>query len=277
MKTIYVDDLFLLNLAINYFILLATAKLCALPYRRLRFGLGAAFGGIYAVLVLLPGMNFLAQPILKLALGAAITLIAFGDAKKILKPFVAFLAVSAAFGGAIFAISMLGGGSLEGGFYINADLKVLLLSFAICYFSITLVFDRLVQRRGRETMAVRIELCGKSVEFTALRDTGNQLFDPVSGLPVMVAGRDAAAALLPPFAFEALNRGATELLQSLGQDAALGAKFRLVPYSALGLKMALLPVFRPDVLIINGKAEKNLLVGLSPMNLCKDGDFSAVI
>ena len=47
MKTVYLDELFVLNLVIDYFLLLAAAKLCALPFRRGRFALAAALGGLY--------------------------------------------------------------------------------------------------------------------------------------------------------------------------------------------------------------------------------------
>ncbi|MEG0777780.1 MAG: sigma-E processing peptidase SpoIIGA [Oscillospiraceae bacterium] len=277
MKTVFVDDMFLLNLIINYFILLATAKLCAMPLRRWRFALAGALGALYSVLVLLPPLRFLASPITKLALGAFMTLIAFGNARRLLKPFIAFLAVSAAFGGAVFAASMLAGNAPGEGLYINASLRVLLLSFAACYLALTLVFNRLTKKRSRETVSVRISLCGKTAEFKALRDTGNELYDPVSGLPVMVAGFQTASALLPENCTLALQKGAPEFFETLMENAALRAKFRLVPYSAIGQQAGLLPVFRPDLALINGQEVKNILVGLSPTILCSDDEYSAII
>ena len=48
MSTVYLDELFLLNLLVDYFLLLGTAKICALPYRRGRFLAGAALGALWS-------------------------------------------------------------------------------------------------------------------------------------------------------------------------------------------------------------------------------------
>lgn len=277
MKTIYVDEMFLLNLVINYFIVLATAKLCALPLKRIRFVLAAALGALYSVLILLPSLRALASPVMKLCLGAAITLVAFGNAKRLLRPFFAFLAVSACFGGAVMGASLLSGGLVSDGFFIGASMKTLVLSFGASYFVITLVFNRLERRRARETLSVSLSLCGKTVSFNALRDTGNELYDPISGLPVMVAGAELAKQLLPDECFAALELGATEFLQALSGYEPLKSRFRLVPYNAVGVSSGLLPVFRPDALSLGGKKRDNLLVGLSSTKMSSNGEFSAVV
>ena len=51
-------------------------------------------------------------------------------------------------------------------------------------------------------------------------------------------------------------------------------KFRLIPYSAVGVA-GMLPVFTPELLTIDGKEEKELLVAVSPTAV-GDG-FEAVI
>jgi len=277
MKTVYVDEMFLLNLTINYFIILATAKLCALPLKRIRFGVSAAVGALYSVLLLLQPFQFLASLVMKLVLGFLMTLISFGIEINILKAFFAFLAVSAAFGGAVYAASILAGNNIDDGLYIKASMRVLLLSFALCYFVLTFVFKRFGKRYTKEIHGVKVTLCGKTVEFKALRDTGNGLYDPISGLPVMIVGIEEAGKLLNEELKDALKNGVPEFIEDLSNEDALRSRFRLVPYSAVGLKMALLPVFRPDELCLDGKEEKNTLVGISPTTLCNDGEFSAVI
>ena len=57
---VYVDRVFLLNLAVDYLLLMTTATLAGTPLRRLRFGICAALGGIYAVCVFL--LPLLAHP-----------------------------------------------------------------------------------------------------------------------------------------------------------------------------------------------------------------------
>ena len=72
MTVVYIDALFLLNLIVNYLLLLAAAKLAGEPLRRLRLAAGAALGGLYAAAIFFPGMGFLTHPLCKL--GAAVSL-----------------------------------------------------------------------------------------------------------------------------------------------------------------------------------------------------------
>ena len=55
MTVVYLDRVVLLNLAVDYLLLLATARLAGLPLRRRRLGLCAALGAAYAAAVFLPG------------------------------------------------------------------------------------------------------------------------------------------------------------------------------------------------------------------------------
>lgn len=68
---IYIDRVFLLNLAVDYLLLLAAARLAGIPLRRLRLLLCAAGGGLYAAVVFLPGLGWLAHPVGKVVSGAA--------------------------------------------------------------------------------------------------------------------------------------------------------------------------------------------------------------
>ena len=73
MTVVYIDALFLLNLIVNYLLLLAAAKLAGEPLRRLRLAAGAALGGLYAAAIFFPGMGFLTHPLCKL--GAAVLML----------------------------------------------------------------------------------------------------------------------------------------------------------------------------------------------------------
>ena len=79
MTVIYVDTLFLLNAAVDYLLLLASAR-AGEPLARLRFLLGALLGGLYAVSLFLPGLSFLARPPCRLA--AAVLMVLSGLLEK---------------------------------------------------------------------------------------------------------------------------------------------------------------------------------------------------
>ncbi|NCC67531.1 MAG: hypothetical protein EOM14_04960, partial [Clostridia bacterium] len=110
--------------------------------------------------------------------------------------------------------------------------------------------------------------------FTALCDTGNELFDPLTGLPVMVADIHCLLPLLPKNALSALKCGVFDYVE---QMSCAGFSFRLVPYSTLSADGSLLPVFRPESVIVEGKETRDILVGVTARSMCSDGEYSAVI
>ena len=275
MDVIYVDSLFFLNAVIDYFLLLAAARLCPHEPRRVRLALSAAFGGLYAVASVLPALGFLQSTAMKLLCGAGMVLIAFGGQGKLLRTGVVFLAVSAAFGGAVWAISMLGGGFSPSQPYIPVSLPMLAVSFAVCYIVISLVFRRIGARTERALVCAAVTLGTARAEFTALLDTGNSLHDPVSGAPVLVADAAALAPLLPPGA--ALSGDAQADFLRLSADRALRGRLRLIPYAAVGVESGLLLALRTDGITANGKPTEAYLAAFSPNTLCPDGEYQAVL
>ena len=88
---IYVDTLFLLNGMVDYLLLLASARLAGEPLFRVRFALGAVFGGLYAVAIFLPGLAFLVRPPCRLAAAVLMVLLAFWRSRRLLRQMVIFL------------------------------------------------------------------------------------------------------------------------------------------------------------------------------------------
>lgn len=273
MDIIYADRLFCINFIVDYLLLLITGRLCALELKRRRYVLGAVLGGAYAVLAVLPGMDFLAEGPVKLAMAAAMVLAAFGGERKLVRPALTFLAVSAALGGGIWALSMFSGGLRSTAAVVPVSLRTLVMAFALCYALVSLAFHRFGKRAERRLCRVELEFLGGRTAFQALEDSGNELTDPVSGCAVMVAERRALEAVLPELPAEA---DAAAILERAGTDPRCQGRFRLVPYSAVGVESALLAAFRPDRLTVDGRVEKGVLVAVAPNRLCADGEYSAV-
>ena len=180
MDIIYIDRLFLLNLVLDYFIVLCSARLCGIRLRRARYAAAAVFGALYAVLSLLPGLAFFKLWPVKLICGLLMALIAFGGEDKLWRCCLTFFAVSALFGGAVWAISLQNGGNFGSGAYIPVSLPVLILSFALIYAVLSFVFRRSVKSADACVSDVEIEFMGNRVFLRCLHDSGNALFDPVS-------------------------------------------------------------------------------------------------
>ncbi len=273
MQTVYIDSLFLINTAINYVLMLCTAKICGITAGRLRIAAAGVFGGVYAVSAIF--FNFLNSPALKIACGIIMVLIVFGSEKRILRVGLIFFAVSAAFGGSIFAVSLLRGDSAG----IQISVKTLIISFALCYAVFAIVFRRLGRVAIKaDTVSVTLSLGERSLRLTALRDTGNSLTDTLTGKPLIIISREDAVQLLPPRAAALFTEEAFSDPVSLTLKAeAAGIRLRLLPYSAVGIKSGLLPAFRLDSTLIDGKRSANLLAAVSPTKLSDVGAYSALV
>ena len=283
MTVIYVDTLFLLNAVVDYLLLLASARLAGEPLRRLRFALGAVLGGLYAVAIFLPECSFLSHPLCRAASALLMMVAAYGGSRRLLRQGILLVARTCAFGGGVVAIGLMGGTglSLGGGvFYSPMDLKMVLLSAAVCYLVVTMVFRRLGRHTasGGELARAVLRLGERRVEFTALVDTGNTLTDPVSGRGVMVAEGEAARALFPrdhrPDRQDFTDpAGAVE---RLGTGVWRG-RFRLLPYRAVGVDRGLLLAVRADSLELDGSEKGPVLVALSPTPVSDGGGYRALI
>ncbi len=271
METIYLDELFLLNLAIDYFLLLATARVCALPFRRSRFAAGAALGALWCCLSLVPGLTFLSQPLLRPALAMGITLTAFGDARKLFRCFFAFWGVSALFGGSVYAATLWQGSPVHtGGKLLRLDMRVLTLSFALCWALVSLMFRRGIPAARRQYHTVTVEKKGVSVRFQALADTGNSLHDPLSGCAALVAEAGALKPLFP-HTDEATLRGppAEAVLRIPGM--------RLIPCATIRGDRQLLLAFLPDRITVDGLERSDLIVAIGPAPIGTDGAYQAIL
>ena len=283
MTVIYVDTLFLLNAVIDYLLLLSAARLAGEPLRRLRFALAAALGGGYAVALFVPGLGFLSNPLCRLASALLMLLTAYGGSRRLLRQGLLFLLLTCALGGGVVAIGLLGQGGLTlggGVFYSALDIKTVLLSAAVCYGVLTLVFRRLAAHSALagELVSVRLTLLGRQVELTALVDTGNTLTDPASGRPVMVAEGESLAGLFP----REHRPGPEDLRDPAGGMARLGTgewqgRFRLLPYRSVGTDRGLLLAVRLDGAAMEGREQGPVLVALSPNPVSDGGGYRILI
>lgn len=274
MNVIYVDELFFLNALTDYLLLLSCARLRGRALRRTRFAAAAALGGVYAVFAAIPPLSFLVSLAVKALVSLLMAWIAFGTPPELWRGWGCFLALSSAFAGAVYGISLLSGAEVRG-VLSGASLKTLTLSFGLCYAAVRLFFGRFLKRRERCVVEAKIELCGKTVSLQALRDTGNSLFDPLSGSRILLAEPGSLASLFTPPLVLPLPDDPAACFRVLSSHPVLSRRLRLVGFSAVGTKRGLLVCFRPDAVTVEGIAEQ-YLVALSPTPL-GGGEYSALV
>ncbi len=284
--TVYIDSLFALNAIINYLLLVVSARLCDLPVKRWRMLLGAVLGGVYAVVVFLPPFHFLMSLLCKGIVALLMSLIAAGGVawRRFVKYTLVFLGVSFATGGAVMALGAVTGqmGVRNGAAMTSIHMPTLILGFGVCYLILTLVFRRSARHGGlsHDVAAVEVVSEGRTVRFSALLDSGNTLTDPLTGAPVMIVEPEKLCSLWPPACRSLIDRRAlrdpTALLSQL-HEIGMGARFRLVPYRAVGTAAGFLLTYRPDYVAVADKVQKRLLTALSPEPLSDGAAFSAIV
>jgi len=257
MEIIYIDLHFMINLLADYLLCLACARFNGLRLKRLRYLFAALLGAGYSVAVLLPGLEWLGMSPLKLLCALLMAFIAYGREQQPLRCALAFLGISAAFGGTVWALNMANGANS-----ITLSTKTLFLSFALCYALLSLFFRSRARLPEKPRAKVKLGFLGRVAEFSVLLDTGNSLSDPVSGSAVMPVCPHALKPLFIGFE-ELMNRAPIEFLEQADKADALRGKFRLIPYSALS-GSGILPAFRPDYLCIDEREQRDVLVAISP-------------
>ena len=277
---VYVDEAFALNLLIDWLLLKTAVALTGQRASRLRLWLAALLGALYAVLVLLPGCRFLAALPLRLALFALMACTAFGFSRAALRPGLWYLGVCCGFCGLAYAMSVLLGRGvllLGGAVWYAVSFRFLALLAGMSYLLIWLLLPKLGAHKGAETVGLTLELAGRRVRLTALRDTGNSLRDPITGSPVVVAEGQVLQRLLPELP---LNRAQLrdpaalmELLRLLHPEL----RPRLIPYRAVGTESAMLLAIPCTCTEEGPQKPRPILAAFSPTTISDGGLYEAIV
>ncbi len=279
-KTIYADILFLINFIINYLILFTSGHIGTQHIRRWRLFLAATTGAIYGVAAFFPSLPFITSFPVKLAVSALMALISFGKA-NILKNTLLFLGVSLAFGGAVFAATLLGFGDfceVRGGvYYIHLSLSTLLFTSLCTYVLLSVIFHRAAARADRKFSEVTVRSNEHCVAFTALHDTGNSLREPGSNAHIVISDYSTLRGVLPESARELMDSTSPETFSLLLDKLSVCGEFKLIPYKTVGSDFSLMLTYRPQSIELDGKELSGALIGFCPYSVSDGGTYSAII
>jgi len=258
--TIYVDEYFLLNVCLDFFVLVLTGKLTKEKSAWSRLSLAAILGGIYAVCIFLPELQILSSWWGKLICSLLMIAIAYPPQNKYtyLKCVACFYAVSFLTAGTTMALMYSFGQKIiqtwNGIALPVVDFRYMWLFLAIILVGIFshLLYQNLSKdlQQGEWLVQLTVGLEEKEKTVTALIDTGNNLIEPLSTNPVVLVEDWCLWHLLPEEIVHALqaNASADELFLA-GATTALSSKMRLIPYQTIGQQGILLG-FKPDWLVI---------------------------
>ncbi|USG67570.1 sigma-E processing peptidase SpoIIGA [Brevibacillus ruminantium] len=298
---VYLDIILLLNLAIDTLLLWFTAYFRKERVRWWRIILASLFGSTYLAFFFFPVFAPMYQWSVKLLFSVIMLWIAFGRKRLLgfLHNLILFYFVAFVFGGGVFGlqyflstqnevISELVTVHSDGfGVGFTPTLAILLAGFVLVFFLSKQSYAAIQQPRRVEAVLaeVVVKLAGETVLCRGLVDTGNQLYEPITRTPVMVAETRLFAHILP----EALIGLSSNSEQPLDQMEGIWEKLtpewqprlRLVPYRSVASGMSFLIAFKPDEVLIvqDGKRylTKKVLVGLNPIPLAADGQYQAIV
>ena len=243
---VYLDVLMVLNFLVDFCLLLGTNRLAGYPSEVKKSALAAALGGLYGGVCVLPGWQFLSGSFWRLTVLVLMAGIVFGWNGEALRRGIVFVLLTMALGGVAMGFS-------DGNFW-TLSLSALAVG-GMCVFGFR-------GHLGAEYLPVELE----GIRFTALRDTGNSLTDPITGQQVLVVSSQVAKQLL--------NLSERELANPCD---ALGKveSGRLIPYHAVGKSGILLAKRYENVTI--GKWKGSTLVGFSPSKIGQGKLYEALM
>ena len=280
MTVVYLDQVFLLNLAVDYLLLLGTAHLAGAPLERRRFLGCAALGGLYAAAVFLPGMQALSSPLGKLLAGLFMSALAFWPLRRCWRQVALFFLLSGALGGLLLGVGLAVGSPgavLRRLYYAHISWPVLIGTAAGMGLLLHLIFGQGARHGGGELMTVTVSIHQRQHRLPTLFDTGNTLRDPISGQPVLVAEASALEELWPPEMAAILKSTITpEEKMARLHHCGLGRGFSLLPFRSVGRSSGLLLAVRSDFVEVGGGKYPHTLVAIAEGKLSDGGAYQAL-
>ena len=246
MQTIYIDTLICVNLFIDYIILFTVRKLLRINSGIIRLLLASTEGAIFTLGVFLPFYTKLFSVFYRLITAVVIVLTAFGKCnfKGLIIRTASFIGISLSFSGAVTLIWNLlkPEGIVVWGDTVYFDISpIMLILCTLISFVLLTLFDRIKEKMHPKVRVHKITVIeGKDTfTFDSMVDTGCNLKEPFSGLPVIVAEREVIDTVIPE------------------------KKTRIVPFNTLSGD-GMLKAFKPEKIIIDGKEYKSgVYIGVS--------------
>ena len=184
---IYLDILLAVNFILDFFLLLATGKLCGALAGRWRVVAASAAASLFSLVLLLPPLPMMIQLAIKV-LGSAIPVfIGFqrGSLRQTAKRVFWFFLLNLLLAGAVFfwciALSPTGIEQNNLAVYFNLSPITLILSVLAVYLSLCLL-ELIFGRPGAPPrVSLELQLGGGWVKTSAMLDTGLSIRDPLTG------------------------------------------------------------------------------------------------
>lgn len=292
---VYLDVIWALNLLFDSLLLYLTAIFLKRSIRLWRLLAGGFIGSLIILLSFTPLNVYSSHPISKLICSIVMVLIAFGY-----KRFAFFLKALMT----LYVSTFLIGGALMGAHYfIQYDpmltTKVLMSSvkgfgdpiswlFVLIGFPVAWHFSRknvesmeMTKIQFEQIVNVRLNIEGENMIFKGLVDSGNQVYDPLSKLPVMFVSIKNQLEAIP----ESIKKLAADpeplIMGSQQIPDEWQNRLRIVPFRVVGKDHQLIVAIQPDLILIEHKGTVYFcdkgLVSFTLQELSADNAFQCIV
>ena len=293
--TFYMDVIWLLNFLFDVLLLQFTALLLKTKiawWRLIAAGVIASFSVFGYVSATL---SFLLHPLVKLALSVLIVWTAFG-----FRRFKFFLQATLTF---YITTFILGGGLIGLHYFFQYESQFsqsllmasvrgfgdpiswifVIIGFPVLWFISTKQSEKweMSKIRFHETVKVYVEIMDFKWNLTGLVDSGNQLYDPLSKLPVMIISTSHLENRIPSDILQISQTPDDYLNGRISLPEGWDYRMRMIPARTVGQTGELLVAFKPDQIVIETKSgariEPKALIAFSSHSLSSEGMFNCII
>lgn len=268
---VYLDILFFINLIMNYIILIVTSVFGGIYTQRIKIFCSAFLGALYAVCVFFVNLSF----IFKICFGILMVYISFGK-QNLLKNSILFFMVSFMFAGSIIAIFYLSKNPtymlINGTPYIDIDINLLVSAFIFCYISLCIFHRGLGKNKliSDNITDIYIKIGSKQTKISTFIDSGNVLFDTITGKPIIIVEASVLFQIMPKNLQFILKENPIDSVEfaSLIEN---NMKIRLINFKSLGNNHGIMTIFSPDEILDKNYKKIDALVGISLNNISLAG------
>lgn len=292
--TVYADMVFLLNFCVDLLLLWLTMAIRKQRTAFWRLAVAAFLGAGYAVMMLAPVLPWVFTWGVKLIFSCLMVFVAFGyhSGPAFLRSWGVFYLTSFVVGGGLFAVhyflldqqKVLNGVLItqSSGMGTPVTWTFIAIAFPLVWLYSRLTFKSLAERQDIHRFLVHVELVigEKRASGAGLIDTGNQLRDPLTRMPVMIVETRLVNPILPQVVRQAVQQH--DVTQGLSQlSPEWMTRVKLIPYRSVTRGTDFLLALKPDKIKVVQREKthelENVLIGLDNGRLSSDGTYQMIL
>lgn len=192
---VFLDVLLLENFIVNLFLLRATVQTIRKKISTRRLIMAAIIGSSYVITLVIPWLKFFTVTPFKILIAMVMIVIAIGykDFSALIKGTLLFIVYSMFLAGIAFYIAIQDNPNLDHAAVIyNFSYKNIILALMTLYLVVNKIVMYVKERKQLTNYIYNIEIYidGMKTSVRTFLDTGNELREPVTNLPVIIVERD---------------------------------------------------------------------------------------